>query len=158
MAPARKISGLQCDESFRSAAGKIIWTRFEEMISFADVAVAGIDPEGVHDMRVASRRLRAALELFRDVFPPRDLAPFRRTIKDLADVLGEVRDRDVLIERLAGDQQGRPPSQRLVLQEMIAELEQQRSKDLAALQESVESLARADFSRHFLTFVARETA
>lgn len=158
MAPARKISGLSCDESFRSAAGKIIWTRFQEMMSFADAALEGSDPEGVHDMRVASRRLRAALELFQDVFPVKQLAPFRRGVKELADTLGEVRDLDVLIERLEADQRGRPPSQRLVLQEMIEELRADRAVRRKTLKEALGRIDRSDFSRHFLTFVARETA
>ena len=157
MAPARKIPGLTCDESFRSAAEKIIWTRFEEMMSFADAALEGSDPEGVHDMRVGSRRLRAALELFRDVFPRKELAPFRRTIKELADALGEVRDLDVLIERLEADQRGRPPSQRLVLQEMIEEMGADRSRQRETLKDVIGRLDHSDFSRHFLIFVARET-
>ena len=71
MARAKEIPGLTCTDTFREAAGKILWTRFDEMMSFESRAVTGKDAEAVHDMRVASRRLRAALEIFRDVFPPK---------------------------------------------------------------------------------------
>lgn len=55
--------------------------------------------DAVHDMRVALRRLRAALSLFRDAVPAR-LQPFRREFAWIAAALGAVRDRDVMIEHL----------------------------------------------------------
>ena len=158
MAPARPVRGLSCDESFRTAAGKVIWTRFEEMMSFLDVALAGRDPEGVHDMRVGSRRLRAALELFRDVFPKRRLKPLLSNVKRLADALGRVRDLDVMLDRLKQDRAGRPRSQQLVLKEMMDEMEQERVEARQALKQTVEELEQEDFPRHFLASVARETA
>ncbi|MGH9047565.1 MAG: CHAD domain-containing protein [Acidimicrobiales bacterium] len=59
----------------------------------------GEDNEELHDMRVASRRLRAALDVFVDVLPPqfRALAP---ELRWLADVLGAVRDLDVQLDGL----------------------------------------------------------
>jgi CHAD domain-containing protein len=157
VAPARPVRGLTCEESFRTAAGKIIWTRFEEMMSFREAALAGEDPEGVHDMRVASRRLRAAIELFRDVFPRRRLRPMLRSVKDLADALGQVRDLDVMLERLRADRAGRPVGQRLVLTDMVADLERERQEARRVLAETVETLEREDFPRRFVALVARET-
>ena len=58
----------------------------------------GEDPEELHDMRVATRRLRAALSLFADVFPVRAQA-FREELGWLGRTLGAVRDLDV---QLAG--------------------------------------------------------
>lgn len=157
MAPPRPIRDLSCDKSFREAAGKVIWTRFEEMMSFRDAALAGKDPEGVHDMRVATRRLRAALELFGDVFPKRRLKPLLQEVKGLADALGEVRDRDVLIDRLRADLRGRPPAQRVVLRDLMGELEEQRKADRRNLKGVIEELEGRDFSRQFLATVAQET-
>jgi triphosphatase len=54
----------------------------------------GEDPEELHDMRVATRRLRAALDLFVEVLPIR-ARNFRVELGWLADVLGAVRDLDV---------------------------------------------------------------
>ena len=51
--------------------------------------------ERVHDMRVATRRLRAALEVFEPCFPGKAHAAVLRQVKALADALGERRDRDV---------------------------------------------------------------
>ena len=60
------------------------------------------DIERVHDMRVATRRLRAALEVFEPCFPRKRYREALKRVKALADALGERRDRDVAIEFLAG--------------------------------------------------------
>jgi triphosphatase len=60
----------------------------------------GEDPEELHDMRVASRRLRAALDLFADVLPIRARS-FRSELGWLAGVLGVVRDLDVQLDAQA---------------------------------------------------------
>jgi len=53
-------------------------------------------------MRVATRRLRAAMEIFAPCFPKKRHKKALREVKDLADVLGARRDPDVMIERLRG--------------------------------------------------------
>ena len=156
MAPAREIPDLSCDDSYRAAAGKVIWTRFEEMMSFRDAAVAGADIEGIHDMRVASRRLRAALEVFADALPRRRVRPLLKDVKALADALGEVRDRDVLIERLQKDLKGSAPSVRLVLSDLIAGMDAERIAAREDLTVILDRLDSENFQRRFLTFVAQE--
>jgi triphosphatase len=59
----------------------------------------GEDPEELHDMRVATRRLRAALDLFDEVLPVR-AAAFRTELGWMAAALGSVRDLDVQLEAL----------------------------------------------------------
>ncbi len=157
MAPARPVHGLRCDDRFRAAAGKIIWTRFDEMMSFRDAALAEEGSEGVHDMRVASRRLRASLEVFRDVFPGAEFRPFLATVKQIADDLGAVRDRDVMLIRLGADLAGRPPAQRIALRQLMGELIEQRASARKHLQKTLSVLDREQFARSFLAFVAKET-
>ena len=60
----------------------------------------GQDIEALHDMRVATRRLRAAMAAFRPFLTPRMLA-FRDEFGRVAAALGEVRDLDVQLERMA---------------------------------------------------------
>src|SRR5438309_9251655 len=126
MARAKGIPGLACTDSFREAAGKILWTRFDEMMSFESRAVTGKDADAVHDMRVASRRLRAALEIFQEVFTPKQYRVLRRDVKRVADALGGVRDLDVLEERLREDRRDRPRSQQLGLSSIPEEMGAQR--------------------------------
>ncbi len=59
----------------------------------------GEDPEELHDMRVATRRLRAALALFAVVLPVR-AQTYREELGWLGRLLGEVRDLDVQQEGL----------------------------------------------------------
>jgi len=59
----------------------------------------GEDIEELHDMRVATRRLRAAIDFFGEILPIRSKT-LRTELSWLADVLGGVRDLDVQIERL----------------------------------------------------------
>jgi CHAD domain-containing protein len=59
----------------------------------------GEDIEELHDMRVATRRLRAAIDMFSDVLPARAGA-INEELKWLAGVLGAVRDLDVQLERM----------------------------------------------------------
>ena len=60
----------------------------------------GEDPEELHDMRVATRRLRAALDLFAEFLPVR-AGPGATGLGWVADHLGAVRDLDVQLERVA---------------------------------------------------------
>ena len=55
---------------------------------------AGIDPEGVHQMRVALRRLRSALVLFRSFVPAEQYDWLNSEVKWLAGSLGDARDWD----------------------------------------------------------------
>jgi CHAD domain-containing protein len=100
MARAREIPELVPHVSFREAAAVAVETRAAEVFEHAENVLDTNDIERVHDMRVATRRLRAAMEIFAPCFPKKE---FRRTlqeVKDLADVLGERRDPDVHIAEL----------------------------------------------------------
>jgi CHAD domain-containing protein len=59
----------------------------------------GEDIEALHDMRVAARRLRAAMQAFRPFLPPR-IQRFRDELGWVARALGDVRDLDVQLERM----------------------------------------------------------
>jgi triphosphatase len=80
--------------SWRAFAARTLAAEIERLRAFAPIAAAGIDPEGVHGMRVSTRRLRSALRFFAALLPnPDDL---RAELRWLGQVLGAVRDHDVL--------------------------------------------------------------
>lgn len=97
MAKARAIPGFAGSASFREAAARAVEVRTEEVFEHAGHVLDVTDIERVHDMRVATRRLRAALEIFAPCFPKRDHKSVLEEVKALADALGERRDRDVAI-------------------------------------------------------------
>ena len=61
---------------------------------------AAEDIEYIHRMRVASRRLRAALPLFRSCFPQKQFQKWSEEIRHITQALGEARDTDVQIAYL----------------------------------------------------------
>jgi triphosphatase len=79
------------------AAGKILDAKVTELASHADLLMAG-DVAGIHDMRVAVKRLREALRLFRPLMPRGKRARVLALADEFNDALGSVRERDVLIE------------------------------------------------------------
>lgn len=97
MAKPREITGL--DHSKRSLAwvSKILLTRFDEMAEFRHAALGFAEIKGVHDMRVAARRLRSALRDIGPFLQKDPLKDIKQGLKSISDALGEVRDRDVAI-------------------------------------------------------------
>ena len=62
-----------------------------------DAVLDGDDPEGVHQFRVALRRLRSMLSTFKPVLSTVDLVWLEREAKLLIDLLGPARDWDVFV-------------------------------------------------------------
>ncbi len=91
------------DDSMRTGDVALASLRrsFEQLLQHEPGTRLGDDPEALHQMRVATRRLRATLVLFAPALPARAQA-LGATLGWLAGVLGDVRDVDVQLERLAG--------------------------------------------------------
>lgn len=98
MAAAREIEGLDCGAGAHEGIALALRTRFGEMYDLRGEALGREDAKGVHDMRVASRRLRSALRDFGDFYERKELP--RRRLREVAGALGEVRDQDVAIDAL----------------------------------------------------------
>jgi CHAD domain-containing protein len=93
---------VDCEEPFAAVASRVVATRAEELFSQSEGVLDLDDVERVHDMRVATRRLRAALEIFAPAFPKKRRRKVLKRVRALADALGERRDPDVELELLAG--------------------------------------------------------
>jgi CHAD domain-containing protein len=100
MAKARPIEGLRCEDPYAAAAAKVVAVRARELADHSQDVLDVTDIERVHDMRVATRRLRAALEIFEPCFPDHDRQEVLDEVKAVADALGERRDADVTIAAL----------------------------------------------------------
>jgi CHAD domain-containing protein len=87
-------------EPYALAAARIVRRRTDELFAHEENVLDTSDIERVHDMRVATRRLRAVLEIFEPCFPAGDFKTALRDVKALADALGERRDPDVHIEAM----------------------------------------------------------
>jgi CHAD domain-containing protein len=100
VARARDVPGFDCEESFSASAERVVAVRAAEVFAHSEGVLDMDDIEALHDMRVATRRLRAALEVFAPCFPVKRQRKALKRVKALADALGERRDRDVAIEFL----------------------------------------------------------
>jgi len=72
----------------------------DQIVANLACAREGLDSEGVHQLRIGVRRLRAALALFKDALPEHEWMNLRRELRWLAGESGPVRDLDVFIEQL----------------------------------------------------------
>src|SRR6478736_2611405 len=77
-----------------------------EALATAEAAVRAGEPEGVHDLRVAMRRIRSALASFHALVDPAVTEPLRDELRWAAGRLGEARDAEVvqdLVDTLLDD-------------------------------------------------------
>jgi CHAD domain-containing protein len=100
MAKARDVLGLRCEDPFGTTAARVVSVRADELFEHADGVLDVGEIERLHDMRVATRRLRAAMEIFEPCFPRKRFRAALKEVKAVADALGERRDRDVSIVAL----------------------------------------------------------
>jgi len=100
MAKASDIPRLTASTPFAEAAARTVEVRAAELFEQSADVLDTEDIERVHDMRVATRRLRAVLELYAPCFPRGELQVALSDVKALADALGERRDPDVQLAAL----------------------------------------------------------
>ena len=105
-----------------------------EMIEEQDQGVRAGDAEAVHKMRVATRRLRSTLKTFRTSFDPQLAAPLSDDLKWLAACLGEVRDGQVLEQKLLAGTSDFPE----VAEGIRAHLDAQVARGRTALTEALD--------------------
>jgi CHAD domain-containing protein len=91
------------------------------------------EPEPLHQMRVGTRRLRSDLRTFRDLLDPEWVRTMRSELKWLGAALGDVRDLDVMLERLGAAGQDLEPRLNDLLGELEAQHEVARERLLGAL-------------------------
>jgi len=91
--------GMHRDDLLSEAGRKVMRYHFARMLSYEEGTRLGEDIEALHDMRVATRRLRAAFEVFIDGFEPGALKPYLKGLRATGRALGKVRDLDVFMEK-----------------------------------------------------------
>ena len=98
----------------------------------------GDDPEELHDMRVAARRMRAALSLFSD-YLPEQFEDIREELTWVAAALGEVRDLDVQLDAMRGWQGDLEEQDAAALEPLLLELRRRRMDARSRLLEALDS-------------------
>lgn len=126
------------------------------MLEHADGVREGADIEAVHDMRVGSRRLVAAMKVFASCFPE---AEYRKLLKEARGVtrkLGAVRDLDVLIDHYERLLPKAKPDERLGIEYFLALHQRERKKARRPMLDALDKLERGKFPKRVQTFVRHE--
>lgn len=97
------------DQSVNEAFGVILRHNFDYMRAWSPIAYSREDIEGVHQARVAYRRMRSAISLFRKAIPRHITDPMGEEMKWAASAMGPARDLDVLIDEGLGPMAGKIP-------------------------------------------------
>lgn len=98
---ARKVHGLDPEGSLRDNLGRIVAVRLRELTELGAQAVEPGAEAAQHDMRIAAKRLRYALEVAAGCLGA-EAEELRAKARELQDVLGDIHDCDVMLPRVAG--------------------------------------------------------
>ena len=85
--------GMSVSDAFKA----VMWANLAHLHANERGTLTGTDPEYLHQMRVALRRLRSALAVFSPPVPESEAEPLARHLKWLASRLGPARDWDVFV-------------------------------------------------------------
>jgi CHAD domain-containing protein len=91
--------GVTPTDSLAEAGRKVLRFQFAQMLRHEKGTKLGEDIEALHDMRVATRRMRAACEVFADAFKPKPLNNHLKGVRTTGRALGRVRDLDVFMDK-----------------------------------------------------------
>lgn len=102
MSKAWPVPGIAPSESLAENARRILAVRTAEFFSYTPIVALPEAVEELHALRIAAKRLRYTLELFRDVFGDRGEAVITQ-VKAFQEDLGEIHDHDVRLDLIAAE-------------------------------------------------------
>ncbi len=155
MAGGKWIPELTAETPVADAARHALTVRLEVVREYLPLAVheADRDPEHVHQLRVGTRRARAALDIFSLCLPPRAYQTARKVLRRLRRAAGEARDWDVFLAALVSWETRRGSRDKPGLDFLIGFASAQRTAAQAHLEE-----AAADFPFSFERLLAETVA
>jgi len=141
------------DDTFAEAGRKVMYFQFAEMLQNEAGTRLGEDIEALHDMRVATRRLRASFEVFATAFDVNEMKRYRAGLRATGQALGQVRDLDVMIEKAQRYRERLPEAERPGLDPLFAFWQSEREAARGRMLAFLDGQAYADFKREFNVFV-----
>ncbi len=147
-----KIERISPDETLESCARQIIVHYFQQMMSYKAGAKDGTDIGFVHDMRVTSRRLRAAMDNFTDCFREKSFKKHYKKIKAITRTMGSVRDLDVLIAHFQREVDTLSEVEQADIHRLIERLQHEREVARKPMLTLFAELEESDFEKEFMEF------
>ena len=145
--------GVLPSDTLAEAGRKTLLYHFAEMLRHEEGTRLGEDIEELHDMRVATRRMRAAFDLFEQAFDPKVIRRHLKGLRATGRALGAVRDMDVFIEKANIYMQDLSPEGRQGLEVLVEAWGAQRETAREAMLVHLDSPDYAAFKEKFNKFV-----
>jgi CHAD domain-containing protein len=153
-----KKPGILRDDPMSEAGRKTFLFHFVRMLANEDGTREGSDIEKLHDMRVATRRMRSAMRVFRPYYQKKAIRPFLKGLRQTGRALGSVRDLDVFMENAAAYLQTLPPEDQTSLDPLLSSWEVQREAARAKMLTHLDSNNYNRFVSGFGEFLTTEGA
>jgi len=139
-------ANVKADDFVYQAAAVILQDKLKKVTKWQKAAEAGT-VDGIHDMRVAVKRLREASRVFRPILPKAFNKNWLSEIEKLNDALGAVREKDVLL--LSLEEMLREQAELAPLQKYCVFLAQERKKLFRKLRNGLKAIQRTHFWAKF---------
>jgi len=146
------------DDSMSEAGRKVLRLHFSRMLEHEKGTRLGKDIEELHDMRVATRRMRSAFDVFALYYDPKILRPFMKDLKRVGRALGHVRDLDVFMQKAQRYIDQTIQEQPISLAPLIENWKTQRELERVEMLRTLDSKAYRRFIQSFGTFLVTEGA
>lgn len=146
--------GVLPEDPLAESGRKVLRYHFAQMLLHEEGTRLGEDIEELHDMRVATRRMRAAMEVFKDAYEAKAVKPHLKGLRATGRALGKVRDLDVFLEKANAYLSEQPSDYRKGLSPLLSAWEGQREgarKEMLAYLDSEKYLS---FKENFLRFLS----
>jgi CHAD domain-containing protein len=148
-----KTPGLTRNDTLAEAGRKILRYQFAQMLLNEEGTRLGEDIEALHDMRVATRRMRAALDIYGEAFTSKTTKTLLKGLRATGRRLGKVRDQDVFIDNARQYLLTLPEDHRADLNPLISSWEETRQEYRQNMLAHLDSKTYRVFANDFLTFV-----
>jgi len=148
--------GVRPGDSMSEAGRKVLRYHLRRMLKHEPGTRSGQDIEELHDMRVATRRMRAAARVFGAYFDRQAFAPYLKGLRRTGRALGDVRDLDVLLHKTQAHVDSLPMDQRDGLTPLLDAWRARREEARERMTRYLDSNRYADFVEAFGEFVTTE--
>lgn len=147
------VKGVDARTPLAEAAPALLRSKAKPLFELEAAARGGADMDAVHDMRVASRRLREAMRLLGPLYPQKEFNTWYRSVRTITRALGPVRDSDVFIDAFSrlGPQLGTDGRRYVAF--AVGYRMGQREHELQALNARLGTLDLEESRRSFRTLV-----
>jgi CHAD domain-containing protein len=152
-AQSLKSPGLVADDLMGEAGRKVLFFHFLRMLAHEPGTRLGQDIEELHDMRVATRRMRSAFRVFGSHLKTRVARPYVVGLRRTARALGAVRDLDVLMEKAKAYLADLPQEREHDLDPLLSLWREQRETARKEMMAHLDSAKYRDFCEGFRLFL-----